>query len=867
MIGLFGYDMNGDSWIRDSDEDSSTDEDEGDTLVTTNASTSASTDEDEPEFLKETWWAPQFPQSLFSWREIARLWKRADLHGELEGPLHLSVMLLAVSMSFVADSRQMRCHCRRQRAQDGASDESSSEDVDMESRPEGDDSDDDDDGEGFPEIELTDTGKPNHHSSEVWSEEDDAGSRCADFNQFAISASFQLLPSKAQRFAHHYARAAWAAAPLSQSIAYTGNVAIHAFLMAVLRPEHGDQVDLDRLHKRSGVSQEVWDDFCDYMAILIGSRSAYSLSKRKYIPKITKHDMSRIAHASPSRRRASACLPAALDAMYDLSQPFIGFPADPARTSGLYFGSISKADTDLIGRFWLSLGRKATGLYQTTLAKDDDGDYEIRVSSIDVLEPESHLFENRTVRVTYGWNRDLLANVVAELQLAAPFADNEHTSKQTALTIEMLRTGKHIPAADNELCLDNGPVQASLGFDWFYGDPAATRSELSYLITIHDTTQSSKFDRLARESGSLFTALPWPRVYDAEKVAIPNFQVALTLAAGRSFPSGIAYEAFDDAGNIIATKQIELVSVTSARSAEPSNFLRKEEDALVRGPLAGDIMTVSLGVHELLGHCSGKQLLERVDGTMNFDPATTLDPRTGKPVTSWYKPGESYQTKFGGLGMTIEECRAELIALYLSTDVATMAALGFEGQRADDIAFGVHVFMMHTAIRSLTIYDPATKTIPQAHAAARFVILSHLVPTGFVTVDIRSPTDVKLVFDRTRMSAARGAVADLLTRIQVARSTGDVGFCDVWRNELMVVDETWHQAVLAVERTSRAGQRVHVQPNTFLRPDGTVEARDYPPTAQGMAQSVVDRFPDHESGEVEVSRALRALRAKDSQST
>jgi hypothetical protein len=44
-----------------------------------------------------------------------------------------------------------------------------------------------------------------------------------------------------------------------------------------------------------------------------------------------------------------------------------------------------------------------------------------------------------------------------------------------------------------------------------------------------------------------------------------------------------------------------------------------------------------VGLHELLGHGSGKFLSERESGELNFDPVATIDPLTGQPVTSYYK--------------------------------------------------------------------------------------------------------------------------------------------------------------------------------------------------------------------------------------
>lgn len=89
---------------------------------------------------------------------------------------------------------------------------------------------------------------------------------------------------------------------------------------------------------------------------------------------------------------------------------------------------------------------------------------------------------------------------------------------------------------------------------------------------------------------------------------------------------------------------------------------------------------IHLAIHELLGHGTGNRHLkeEEENGTYSFDTSDPpLDPIAGEPIRTWYKKNQDVASVFGDLGQSLNECRADCVALYLITNKELLAIFGY----------------------------------------------------------------------------------------------------------------------------------------------------------------------------------------------
>lgn len=150
-----------------------------------------------------------------------------------------------------------------------------------------------------------------------------------------------------------------------------------------------------------------------------------------------------------------------------------------------------------------------------------------------------------------------------------------------------------------------------------------------------------------------------------------------------------------------------VLAVAYATKREKLTFMEEEDkDLYIRWK--GPSFDVQVGLHELLGHGSGKLFVQDEKGAFNFDQETVINPETGEQIQSWYRSGETWDSKFSTIASSYEECRAESVGLYLCLNPQVLQIFGFEGTDAEDVVYVNWLNMVRAGLLALEFYTPET---------------------------------------------------------------------------------------------------------------------------------------------------------------
>ncbi|PIK55392.1 putative dipeptidyl peptidase 3 [Apostichopus japonicus] len=650
--------------------------------------------------------------------------------------------------------------------------------------------------------------------------------------QLECSTAFQKLSDKEKKYAHYLSQAGWAGGLICLLQTSPEAPLIFSLVLKLFKAESIEDLQKKALEKVAGLSAEEFQALLMYCSAFLSNFGNYkSFGDTKFVPDISQEKLEGIVMCS----KAHSVDPSGVDELWNLVKVQIFSLDAKVQQLGLaekglttYFSSnCTEADAEIAKTF---MNEKKIQAYNTRLFKTAENGkttYEIRLASSELGDAQKdlnlgkHEHDNVTFVVSRGDYAPLMAQVVDNLKKAKEFAANTNEEKMLEGYINSFSSGsveEHMEGSRYWI-RDTGPiVEGYIGFIESYRDPFGVRGEWEGFVAIVNKEMSAKFGSLVENAESFLPLLPWPKEYEKDTFLRPDFTSLEVLSfASSGIPAGINIPNYD--------------------------AIRQNEG----------FKNVSLG-NVLAGHST--------DQVVTFLEKSDM-------VSSWYLPGETWDSKFPVISSSYEECRAECVGIYLCTSREILKIFGHEGQAASDILYINWLNMVRAGVLGLEFYTPKTNSWRQAHMQARFVILRVLMEAGQGLVTIERLTgedgkpDAVVKLDKEKIeTVGKEAIGNFLRKLQVYKSVADYKTAKELYDKYSAVNDDSPEKFLSLRSivlARKQPRRMFVQVNTSISDDGDVTMTDYEASTAGMIQSYVERYSGTDYGEI-----LHKLWKKDS---
>lgn len=631
---------------------------------------------------------------------------------------------------------------------------------------------------------------------------------------------FEALTPKEKLYAHHMSKAA------------------HAGTRIVLRqvsPESEDIFDvIMAIHKHKNgkyVSNEE-KLYLEYASMFLSNLGNYrSFGDSKFVPAVEQDVFKRFAEEANVGEKFERVK----DAVYSPEPNLLGY-----EFSGYYNKGVTKEVIEA------ALDAIPLMNENSRLNKVGPKEYEFKVASAQTaINIENNIYQLPgdlgTVKIVYGDHNKELEVVAKHLEQAKKNSANDFQEKMLREYIESFRSGDLEAFKKSQVywVKDIGPsVEVNVGFIETYRDPRGVRAEWEGLVAMVNKERTEKFQTLVNDAPKYIEKLPWGPEFEKEgEFKAPDFTSLEVLTfAGSGVPAGINIPNYDDIRADVGFKNVSLGNVLSAGSKtnEEITFLSNEDQSLYNKYFEA-AFEMQVGVHELLGHGTGR--------LFTSPQANLYYPNSDIKVETYYQPGQTWGSLFGSIAASYEECRAELVAVYLSRDQSILNTFASElsSTEQSDLAYVSYIQMARAGLLALEFYDPKSSSWGQAHMQARYSILQCLLQTPFVSLESSKAdhSDLILKTDKSKLDKAHEAISKYLQEIHCFKSAGDFARASELYHRMTSVGEDMGKFRDIVLEKKKPRKQL-IQGNTVIA-DEEIKLVEYEENAEGMIQSFFDR--------------------------
>jgi dipeptidyl-peptidase-3 len=318
-------------------------------------------------------------------------------------------------------------------------------------------------------------------------------------------------------------------------------------------------------------------------------------------------------------------------------------------------------------------------------------------------------------------------------------------------------------------------VDAIHGFIEVYHDPIGLRGSFEAVVSFQDPVATQRIATIAREAQWFEDHSP---IFDEHKKAsvtgITGKVITVIVESGDAAPTtpiGINLPNADWLRKEHGSKSVALSNITDAydrvRSGADREFAWSEEEALRLeryGSLVGNLHT---DMHEVIGHASGQN-----------------EPGVG----TLYETVKNY-------GSTLEEARADLVALYFIVD-PKLVELGL--LPSVDVGYAEYDRYIRNGLQQQLFRIELGKDVEEDHMRNRQLVAAWAYEQGKAeNVIERRTRDGKTYFVVNDYDKLRALFGDLLRELQRIKSQGDyAAIRDLVETYAVKVDRDMHREVL-----------------------------------------------------------------------
>ncbi|OQV25422.1 Dipeptidyl peptidase 3 [Hypsibius exemplaris] len=705
-----------------------------------------------------------------------------------------------------------------------------------------------------------------------------------------IQAFNNLQPIEKCRV-HHISRASWTGALIDLYQTSAESPLIFLLLQNLFRSQ-----EISALKRTATEAckfqQEDWDSLLVYVAAFYDNFGNYfTYGMKKFVPRVSSSKLECLINSTAALAKQAGESASSLQSLWNKTKELIyqlgsrhqSLAFGPGGITTYFSSNCNASDATLVKDFMVSKNVEAwnSRVIKTFDTQTGQPKYEIRFASalatgkavvVDELKLGVAIeYKGASFTFTRGDFKQLLVRVNQQLTQAKGCLASSLEKQMTDELIRSFRTGSveaHKNASRFWVKNKNPVIESYIGFIETYQDPDGMRGSFEGWVAVVDKAKTAILTSLVNNAEKFLPLLPWPREFEKDKFLKPDFTDLTVITFGNGGPpAAINIPNYSEIRQNDGFKNVNLGNMIAATlSAKPLQYL-SESDAKLLQSHRKLVFDTIVGLHELLGHGSGKMFHEFANGSFDFDISKLGSVGKFGPVKNWYKPGETFETKFGRLGSTLEECRAETVACYLGLFPQVLSIWGINRTAAEQHSYMLWLEYAIEGLEGLIQYTPETDSWGEAHDQGRFAMLRVMIESGVASVKSLTGADGKpdllVSLDRKRIPTdGKKAMGEFLLGLNFYRSTGDVEGAKIFYDSYTSLKQPgneehikWHKIV--VER--KKPRPLVVQPNTVIASDSPsacqtikgaqqcffeVHLKNYDGTAEGMIQSYLDRYTD-----------------------